>query len=417
MARAPTTTRQVKWGPARKRRWETETVVRLPIDFLFSHYPYLQKLRIQADWSGLKQGAKLKGLTFALRKKGQTRPVKVLAMPTDAGTRNEVTYAVPALNGEYELAMTAAGSGAPADALVKTFQRKVFPWEHNTLGKSRKVYPPFEADPRQGAPSGTPCWREHAVGRLGPVGSGHEHRQGVARRSHAPGGRRRPGRRLGIAFHADRPGRGQGVGGPVAGRADRALWTRPGTMTARCAWTSGWRPRAARRVDKLMLDIPLKDEAASHCHAMGDGIRNTLYERVPAGGGAVWTSAKVSVTRPARQLLRLHLCRHAQTRRVLVRRERPRLELGPEQAERRIGPGRLRAHAARAPRQQARGDRRPAPDHLWRAGRPGQAASAGLAPQVGHRPLHAAGARTSTGWPWATAERCIRPRRTCTCGT
>ena len=80
----------------------------------------------------------------AIRKKGATQTITTLEMIGFSGLRKEQVYDVPAFDGEYEIAMTAAGRGVPGEPLVKTFERKVFPWGHNKLGTSRKVYPPFE---------------------------------------------------------------------------------------------------------------------------------------------------------------------------------------------------------------------------------------------------------------------------------
>jgi hypothetical protein len=59
--------------------------------------------------------------------------------------------------------------------------------------------------------------------------------------------------------------------------------------------TTNSRRDAAPTVDALDLEIPLPADMATHYHAMGDGIRNTLSARVPAGDGVVWTSEQVNV--------------------------------------------------------------------------------------------------------------------------
>ena len=90
-------------------------------------------------------------------------------------------------------------------------------------------------------------------------------------------------------------------------------------------------------VDGLTLEIPLRDEAAPLLHAMGDGIRNTLYTQVPAGPGRRLDEREGADRRHALPLLLLSLRRQPGARPLLVRRERQRLGMGSQDAQSRSG--------------------------------------------------------------------------------
>ena len=68
-----------------------------------------------------------------------------------------------------------------------------------------------------------------------------------------------------------------------------STWDYDGTMKVYLCLPWGWRG------DSLRLEIPLRDDVAPMIHAMGDGIRNTVYTRVPEGEGVVWDASKCQV--------------------------------------------------------------------------------------------------------------------------
>ena len=76
------------------------------------------------------------------------------------------------MEGEYEIAITAFGENVPKGEVIKTFDRTVYPWEHNQFGKSRKIYPPFTPLKVDGHKI-KPVLREYEINDLGAMGSGH----------------------------------------------------------------------------------------------------------------------------------------------------------------------------------------------------------------------------------------------------
>ena len=70
--------------------------------------------------------------------------MKVIGFDNLQNGKQEIEISLPPLKGEYQISLSATGEKcACARSVVKTFERKVFPWEHNNLGKSAKVYAPF----------------------------------------------------------------------------------------------------------------------------------------------------------------------------------------------------------------------------------------------------------------------------------
>lgn len=314
--------RSYRWDAGPPWQWRTAQARPLPVDFQFAYYPYRNRMRILADVTGLPASARLRGLTAEVRRRGSRRPVKVVRLDRLRNGRQELSFSLPPLQGRYEVAVRATGRNVPAGEVVKPFERTRYPWEHNRLGRSRKVYPPFT--PLRVA--GTRVFsvlREHALNGLGlwdqvtPVGKpllaapmrfralrgGRDLRLAPAPlrftqrdpdRVVARGGFRAPGLTAAVRSTWDYDGvmrvdltlapEAAGSSSPGPARASAAGRAR------RSAPSAGSK---ATHLDALTLEVPLRNAAAPLLHAMGDGIRNTLYQRVPEGQGVVWTAAKV----------------------------------------------------------------------------------------------------------------------------
>lgn len=311
--------RSVAWPAAGAWRWTTRRKVIPPVDFRFAYYPYLDRLRVLADASNLPRGARLETLSGVVRKKGGEL-VKVLELGDLAGGRREIEVALPPLEGEYEIALKAGGPGVPDAEVVKTFERRVFEWERNALGKTRKVYPPFTplrvegrtvaSVLREHSMDATGLWRQvTAAGRpllAGPMR--WEVRAGGADLEVEPG-------ELRFASVADDEvvAETSWTAGPLRAavrcawdydgmmRVDLRYWPEPGgsapiDSASRASPPGTPLPRAAAPLERLSLVIPLEAAAATHIHAMGDGIRNTIYERLAETEGVIWTAREVQAS-------------------------------------------------------------------------------------------------------------------------
>ena len=272
--------RTYAWKRAEPWTWATTVAEVLPIDFQFAYYPYLNRMRVLADVSNLADGTKLERLTCAVRKKGATEAVKTVTFDQFTDGRQEQTFDLPPLEGTHEIVMTAAGNNVPEGELTKEFERTVYEWEGLGLGTSTEVYPPFTPIEVQGKRVST-VLREHTMND-----------QGLWDQVTAAGQEL-----LGAPVHFREWDQFQDF--RVVSRKGHEVVCkarRPGASI-----TSTWDYDGMMRVDlelapgdygELTLDIPLRPEQATMLHAMGDGIRNTLYEDIPEGEGIVWDASR-----------------------------------------------------------------------------------------------------------------------------
>ena len=301
--------RSYAWQRGEPWKWTTKKKETLPIDFQFAYYPYLNRMRVLADVSNLPGNAALESLTCSIRPKGRKRAVKSVVFDQFKDGRQEQTFDLPHLSGEYEIVFQAKGQNVPQGELVKEFERTVYEWEHRGLGTSTKVYPPFTPIKVEGKKVST-ILREHTMNGFGlwdqVVAAGKPLLAAPMRLVAEIGGAvteikaSQP-----LRFHVKTDHRveaearfGDVVSDPATGLdVIRGLcgqvftaWDYDGMMQLQVCLRE-----PAGKVDSLRLEIPFRDEMAPMMHAMGDGIRNTVYARVPKGEGVVWDSSKVQV--------------------------------------------------------------------------------------------------------------------------
>ncbi len=281
-----------RWGRPRKKRWEAERIVVTPLDFMFSHYPYLEKMRICADASGLKEDAELASLTFAIKKRGTIEPVKTVVFDMAGEKQKEELFPVPAFNGMYEIEMTAQGRNVPSEPVVKSFVRKKYEWEQNSLGTSTKVYPPFTPIKISGRTLHM-VLKKYTLSDTAlvsdVVAKGEQLLASPVHFEVRTEGKER-------TVEADlRITRAEGHVVETESRIEagafsataRGRWDYDGTLR----YDLHMAPSEGKTVDKLALVVPLKNRLAPMLHAMTEGIRSpVLTARLPAGEGVIWTS-------------------------------------------------------------------------------------------------------------------------------
>lgn len=296
--------RDLAWkvGPA-QYAWKAVRSEKPPIDLQFAYYPYLEKMRVLADVSGLPAGARLEGVDITVRPRGGGKAVKTVRLTQfDANGRGQTTFALPGLDGQYDLAARAVGQGVPPGEVVKPFDRRHYPWEHNTLGKSQTVYPPFEPLRLAGGTLHA-VLRDYRLNGLGlwDQVTATSAQTNVSKPILAAPMRYVAGTPAGEAPVIPTPARvvaqspSQVVvqGGFDAGAA---------RGTALCTWSVDGMMRVdltlapgdGRELRSLTLEIPIRDDAAPLMHAMTDGIRSYIATSpVPAGEGVVWDAGKL----------------------------------------------------------------------------------------------------------------------------
>jgi len=180
--------------------------------------------------------------------------------------------------------------------LVKEFERQRFEWERKGLGTSKKVFPPFEPISLEGKTLRV-VLREHTLGDLGlwdqVVARGKPLLAQPMRLVALADGQSHRARTSDFRFLRTEPNEVVAISDLQAGPLRGALtttWDYDGLMRADLKLEP-----TATTIEALRLEVPLRAEQATMLHAMADGIRNTVYIRVPEGDGVVWDASKVQV--------------------------------------------------------------------------------------------------------------------------
>lgn len=208
---------------------------------------------------------------------------------------------------ELKLPELADGSYALA-ASVETTQRQVipgqtlrfyvrrFPWEHNTLGITDEVFPPFTPVQAQGRSvavvsremilNGFGLWDQVvSLGRellAAPMAVRWETAAG-------PGAWTRTAVRLVSQQPKQAVFEGEAVADAVAIRTRSGIEI-DGCMKVEMTLAPGPVPAEIKR---LWIDVPLRDAEVPLLHTIGDGLRQNYAGAAPAGQGAVWDGSRV----------------------------------------------------------------------------------------------------------------------------
>jgi len=298
--------RQTKWGRAKEAyRWVVgKPKDAPPVDFRFAYYPSKNRLRIAADINGLPKNAKPTRVSAVVREAQGKKEIKAFDFPVDkfADGRQEAACELPKLDGEYEIAMKADGENCPKGETVKTFERKVFPWENLTAGRSTKVYPPFTPIQIEGKKLAA-VLREHTLNDAGLLDqvTAKAANTGVTKPLLAA-----PMRYIVKAGGAEAPVQAGALkvasAQPHEARIESELSAGPLKATSRGTWDYDGtvrvdltlQPTDGKAIDELTLEIPFRADAATMIHANSDRIRAPVAQKIPAGDGVVWDARKVA---------------------------------------------------------------------------------------------------------------------------
>jgi hypothetical protein len=290
-------TRDVRWNLHRPADvWTIEKEQRQAVDLQFKHYPYHRLLQAKVDVSSLSVRDRITAVRVGVRPQGRDTVLAEQRFPFKDAVA-EGAFAVPELaDGSYEVAAwLEGGDGVPREPVVQGFERRHFPWEHNRLGLSEVVIPPFT--PLQATGDQVSCvLRTH---RLNGVGLWDQVTSEGTELLAAP-------LRWEVVAH----------GGPVAVtpagvQVETAL---PHRVVTRGGWTAGTLRAEVRaeydidgmtkilltvaetadpptRLERLSLVVPLRQEVVRYLHTCGDGLRYNYAGTVPAGEGVIWDSS------------------------------------------------------------------------------------------------------------------------------
>jgi len=291
--------REVRWTlhrPPANERWSIGEESRKAVALGFKYYPYHNQVRLRVDLGSLPLRDKITGGSAEIRPQAApaAEPLwrQALAFGGDVA---EGTYAIPDLpDGTYRLAVRLSGEGAPAVPVTEDFERRHYEWEHNRLGITDEVMPPFTPMTVQGTTVGC-ILREHRHGAAGLWDSLVSE-----------------GRELLAAPMRWEVETAAGVA-TVEGAGWKATRQAPTAVAGEARWQAGALKALTRTeydvdgmmlvtltldaapttdVRRLSLVIPLRDAECRYLHGCGDGLRHNAAGFVPPGEGTVWDSSK-----------------------------------------------------------------------------------------------------------------------------
>ncbi|MDR0932380.1 MAG: DUF6067 family protein [Victivallales bacterium] len=290
----PVFSENYQWSLPRNMSQKWEHVRRQVSQLHFAYYPYLDKLIFHLD--GVEKVDKIEA---EISLSGKTVAQKSFDCSGDKFNGNMDTGALK--EGVYNLSVVLFSKGSKVKTLNKTFERIVFPWEHNQLGITREVIPPFE---KITYPGGREIKMSLKTIGFTPEGlysslklSGRELLSGKAEYTYADD--------IGTAKLR------QGEGEFIEKSDDRAVYCGKGSARDFAVETRSiteydgctrfeltLAPESGKQpvIRSFYLDIPLNSDQIRLLHVIGSGmIRSNPATKVPSGEGEVWRSSDISV--------------------------------------------------------------------------------------------------------------------------
>lgn len=261
-----------------------------------ANYPYFGSMDVWVDVTGKllpRDVAQAASAELTLVRAGEDRPVRGESLKLVQGRARSHWDGVDLPEGRYELVgrLFDAAGRAVGVTVRRAFVRKVFAWEHNTLGVSDAVYPPYKAIGVEESGALRPWGRLCESGPCGLPG-----KVTTTSETDAPG--------LTVCDAARLEARIGGKDVTLAGTTRIAL-ARPGRVTLAgegrlgeiavsgeaFMLCDGWRqvtltltPAGPARIDSLELVIPFGPQVDTY-----SGYRRSwFYGGLPAGEGVLW---------------------------------------------------------------------------------------------------------------------------------
>lgn len=265
-----------------------------------AYYPYHCKLRARVDVSGLPGSSAVTGAGVVLTPKGSDQSIARGRIARLIDGIGETILDTPDLkSGRYSVRFDLeGGAGAPRQPFHAEFERKVWPWEHNQIGTSRLIVPPFTplqvTTVKRGKSQVSVILRTHTMNEFGlwdqvkskdmeilagPVELVASVNGAPVKWKHKPLEFAEKSADRVIAMSAF-------SGGPITAKATSEFdYDGMMKMTLEISPNPG-----GATVDALDLVIPLKRHAAELMHIVGNTIRANPAGFIPAGSGVVWNS-------------------------------------------------------------------------------------------------------------------------------
>lgn len=224
--------------------------------------------------------------------KGQNTVLASATLRLTNGQSPETKITVPALAGDYEIRFILDGVTEPV-TIVKPFTRKKFVWEGNTLGITDEVFPPFTPVKATGREvqvvlrhmtmNSFGLWDKVITEERNILASPMSIRYTT---STGEGKWNKPAVKLEqrtdtTAIYTT------SVDSPAVRVTTRSTVEFDGCMKVEMTLAPGKIPR---KINKLWVDIPFKDQEVPLFHQIADTLRFNYAGKTPAGEGVIWDS-------------------------------------------------------------------------------------------------------------------------------
>lgn len=279
-----------------EERWTITREDSKAVSLQFSVYPYHNVLLAHVDIAALASKDRVTGGAVSFVRAGAAEPLAEAEL-TFANDVAEARLDLPELPaGQYEVRALLRGEGVPTEAIVEPYERKVFAWEHNDLGTSDILIPPFTPIEVAGTSVST-VLRRHDLGGSGlwdQVTTLDRPILAAPMRWRAwSGGQEVEVTGAQARVIEQRPTRAVTEGAFSAGPARatvRSEWDYDGMAKVFVTLSAA----AGQSLDRLSLEIPLDDAQMPYMHACADGLRHNYAGFTPEGAGPIWDSAQAN---------------------------------------------------------------------------------------------------------------------------
>ncbi|MFW6163971.1 MAG: glycoside hydrolase domain-containing protein, partial [Planctomycetota bacterium] len=295
----------LQWTQPKGKAWNVRTGPNPDAAVRLAYYPSYGLIRLRVDTAELEKAAEnIKQATVTVTSPdGETLLEEAMAWEESPAQQQFEVGDLP--DGEYAVSVALEGY---KEAFERSFRRIHFVWEGNRLGVTKEVYPPFEPLEVEGD-TVKAVLREHVVGGLGLWRSvkslGRELLAAPIALKTGDGAaiagegkfinvveQKRRGRRivqearLTDGHTALYEGRAEAPGARVTTRCTTEF---DGCMKIVLDLEP---PKQAAPLDRLWLDIPLRDAEAPLWHCCTTGLRRNPAGATPKGEGRVWDSTE-----------------------------------------------------------------------------------------------------------------------------
>ncbi|MFH0797238.1 MAG: glycoside hydrolase domain-containing protein [Candidatus Omnitrophota bacterium] len=290
----------IPFGPEETRKkWESEDTSEKAVLLKTSFYPSLDRLKVSVDFLRYSVAEKVKKISIDVKPSGQKKILgSALLTEFKDCFGEQVLNLKPLAEGTYEVSASLYEDGnIPLQTVVSEFSKTRWEWEGNSLGKTNKILPPFT--PLEVKGKVVSCWgRAYHMNGYGlwdkVVAQGTNILAGPVKMRSFSGGSEEKWEFLRSTFVKTEEHEvtiTSQARTPAVDVTAESIIEYDGMMKIILRLSPGRKP-----VDRLFLEIPLKEEYATLMHACGDFIRSNYSGYVPLGKDRVWSSIQIGRT-------------------------------------------------------------------------------------------------------------------------